>query len=262
MDSFDSCITILEKCLSDTHLEKSWVDEIVLFGGSTRIPKVQQMLRELFDEKDLCKTVNPDEVVAYGAAVLAAKLSDKGDKSFQDLLLRNVTPLSLGVQVKGGAFEVMIPRNTPFPTKKSKIFDTSKDNQYSALIKVYQGERLKCVDNHFLGEFRITGIPPAPKGSAQIKECFEIDDNGILTVTAEIISTGMKKELVISNENGRISEKEIKDMIKEAEKYKLEDQEFNKRLNAYNELKECIYNMKIKIKECNVNKRVDSGRLM
>ncbi|KAD6120319.1 hypothetical protein E3N88_11590 [Mikania micrantha] len=256
MSLFNQCIEILDNCLKDAKLEKAWVDEIVLVGGSTRIPKVQHMLQELFGGKELCKSVNPDEAVAFGAAVMASKLSGSNDKRVQELLLRDVTPLSLGVEIKGNLFSVVIPRNTQIPTKKYKNYYTTSDNQSSADIEVYQGERTKSKDNHLLGNFTISGIPPAPKGDIVFEDCFEIDPDGILTVTSKILSTGLSKKLTIANEKGRLSKDQIEKMVKEAQKYKLEDQEFKNKVKAYNALEDCIYNMKNKVTEYNVNKTV------
>ncbi|XP_071741441.1 heat shock cognate 70 kDa protein-like [Rutidosis leptorrhynchoides] len=253
MESFEECIQIVEKCLNDANIEKSSVDEIILVGGSTRIPKIQSMLQEFFDGKQLCKSVNPDEAVAYGAAVMAAKLTDVGDESFRDLMLSDVTPLSLGVESTRDRkqMHVVIPRNTLIPTKKSKTFVTSRDNQTSVRISVYQGERAKSTDNHLLGKFGIRGIPLAPRRTLRINVCLEIDVNGILTVTAKILSTGQTQKLVINNENWRLSKEMIENMIKDAEKYKLEDQEFMMKMNAYNALEKCVYNMRTKLNEYN-----------
>ncbi|KAL7583159.1 hypothetical protein Lser_V15G42856 [Lactuca serriola] len=254
--SFYKCIGTVEACLRDAKMEKSCVNEVILVGGSTRIPKVQSMLQEFFERKELCKSVNPDEAVAYGAAVMAAKLTGKNDKSCQDLMLLDVTPLSLGVRVLGDIFDVVIPRNTPIPTKKSKIYNTSRDNQPCVDVEVYQGERTRSTDNHLLGTFRISGIPPAPKGDAKLEYCFEIDANCILTVTAKILSTGKTEKLTITNANGRLCKEEIEKMMEDAVKYKQEDQEYRKRADAFNALEECIYNMKNKIKNMENCKRL------
>ncbi|KAL4557816.1 hypothetical protein LXL04_036008 [Taraxacum kok-saghyz] len=229
MDFFNKCIETVEACLSDAKMEKSCVNKVLLVGGSTRIPKVQCMLQELFGRKVLCKSLNPDEAVAYGAAVMAANLSGISHKNCRDLVLLDVTPLSLGIQTKGDVFSIMIPRNTPIPTKKSKTYTTTDDNQSSADINVYQGERAKSTDNHLLGEYKVSELPLAPKGESKFRVSFEIDANGILTVTSEIISTGKTQKLTITNEHGRRSKEEIEDMVEDAKKYKEEDQEFIKK---------------------------------
>ncbi|GKB76301.1 putative heat shock protein 70 family protein [Tanacetum coccineum] len=214
MNMFNSCLKTLDKCLRDASMDKSRVDEIVLVGGSTRIPKVQSMLQEYFDGKKICKSVNPDEAIAYGAAIMATKLS--GNNSVCDLVLADVTPLSLGIEVQGDIVSVVIPRNTPLPTKKSKFYHTVYDYQTEVTLSVYQGERARCIDNYFLGEFVISGIPPVPKKYSKFKICFDIDANGILTVTAEILSTGKTEKLIITNENGRLSMSQIEKMVNDA----------------------------------------------
>ncbi|KAI3819112.1 hypothetical protein L1987_12936 [Smallanthus sonchifolius] len=230
--------------------------QVVLVGGSTRIPKVQRMLQDFFDGKELCKSVNPDEAVAYGAAVMAAKVSGNTDKSVQDVVLHDVTPLSLGVQVKGGVFSVIIPHNTSLPTGNTKRYTTIYGNQFTIRFKVYQGERSKSTYNHLLGDFSIYGIPRAPKGVPSIIVSFEIDADGILKATAGIVSTGKFKKLTITNANGRLSKEEIEKMVEDAEKYKLEDQEFKKKADAYNVLEDCLYKVKNKIKDYNIKKTV------
>ncbi|XP_076927014.1 heat shock cognate 70 kDa protein-like [Bidens hawaiensis] len=256
MSLFNQCMETLDKCLKDAKVEKSWVDEIILVGGSTRIPKVQHMLQQLFGGKDLCRRLNPDEAVAFGAAVLAAKLNDSTDKSVCDLLLLDVTPLSLGIEVRGKVFDIVIPRNTQIPTKKFKKYHTLEDNQSATRIVVYQGERTKSTMNHLLGSFSAFGIPPAPKGDMKVEICFEIDLDGILIVTSKIISNGISNKLTIANDKGRLSKAQIEKMIKEAEKYKLEDQEYKEGVKACNDLDDYIYDMKKKVEECNVNKRL------
>ncbi|KAK2976869.1 hypothetical protein RJ640_009320 [Escallonia rubra] len=240
MDLFRECMEPVENCLRDAKMDKSTVDDVVIVGGSTRIPKVQQMLQDFFSGKELCKSINQDEAIAYGAAIQAAMLEGR----FHDLSLLDVTPLSLGLQVAECAMTVVIPRNTRIPTKKEQGYFTGHDNQDGAAFLVYQGERARTKDNNFLGKFEITGIPLAPKGSVKFNVCFEIDANGILRVSAEERSTGQKKKITISDFDGRLSEEQIKRMIQEAEKYKAEDEEHKKRSQAKNALENYAYKMR------------------
>lgn len=248
MSFFTKCIKQLESCLADANMKKGSVDEVILVGGSTRIQKIQRMLHEFFDGKELCKSINPDEAVAYGAAVMAAKLCGQTTKMIKELVLLDVTPLSLGKEIIGERMHVVIPRNTPIPTKKTMNFVTTADNQSSTDIMVYQGERTRSTDNFLLGSFEISGIPPAPKGVAVLEDCFEIDVNGILTVTSKVVSTGKTKSLTVTNLSGRLSKRQIKKMVKAAEKFKLEDQEFKRKAEACNALEDYIYDLKNKIK--------------
>ncbi|KAJ4835607.1 hypothetical protein Tsubulata_045841, partial [Turnera subulata] len=259
MDLFRKCMEPVEKCLTDAKMDKSSVDEVVLVGGSTRIPKVQQLLQDFFNGKELCKSINPDEAVAYGAAVQAAILSGEGGEMVKDIVLLDVTPLSLGIETLGEVMNVLIPRNSTIPTRKERVFTTTVDNQTSVSIPVFEGERPRSKDNNLLGSFVLCGLPPAPRNVTKYNVCFDLTADGILNVSAEHKDTGSKNQITITNDKGRLSKEEIERMVQEAEKFKSEDEERRKKVEAWNALENYAYNMRNTVQDSKNASKISPG---
>jgi L1 cell adhesion molecule like protein len=254
---FQKCLDTVKAVLKDAKVDKKLIDEVVLVGGSTRVPKVQKMLTDFLDGKELCKSVNPDEAVAYGAAIQAAILTGEKSNKLNAMVLLDVTPLSLGVETQGKVMSVVIPRNTTIPVRRTEPFTTTENNQTELTVNVFEGERTSTAGNNLLGSFTLTGILAARRGDPQIDISFDLDANGILRVTAKDKVTGKQNNITIQNNRGRLSDEQIREMIDEAEKNKVKDKEFQEKVHARNELEGYLFSLQSGISEVAAIKKED-----